>query len=1169
MANVSAATRTARLRALLAERIVVLDGATGTYLQGRDLRAADFGGEQYEGCNEHLVLTRPDVVRDMHTGYLAAGADIIETDTFGGTRIVLAEYGLESRVREINATAARLARETCARFETPDHPRFVAGSMGPGTKTISVTGGVTFDQVCAAYAEQTAGLLEGGVDVLFLETQQDTLNVKAALLGIAQGCATAGRVVPVVLSVSIETMGTMLAGQSVEAVYVSVAERDLFAIGLNCATGPDFMTDHLRTLAQISRFPVSCFPNAGLPDEEGRYNETPESLVRKLERFCAEGWVNLMGGCCGTTAEHVRLIAELARRYPPRSASPTRRSVVSGIEVLPIEDDRRPIVVGERTNVIGSRRFKELVIAGDLDQAAELGRRQVRGGAQVLDVCLANPDRDELVDMTAFLEVLTRKVKVPLMLDSTDAAVLEQALKRCQGKAVVNSINLEDGEERFEQVVPLIHRYGAAVVVGCIDEDKARGMAVTSARKLAIAERSHRLLTEKYGVPEEDIIFDPLVFPVGTGDQNYVGAGAQTIEGVRLIKEALPRTKTILGVSNVSFGLPAAGREVLNSVFLYHCVRAGLDLAIVNSEKLERYPSIPEEERRLAEDLIYWRGEDPVAAFAAHFRGRSGVVKQSDRSALPLNERLARYIVEGSKDGLVDDLDTKLRDTRPLDIINGPLMVGMDEVGRLFNNNELIVAEVLQSAEAMKAAVAHLEPFMERTESATKGTVILATVKGDVHDIGKNLVEIILSNNGFRVVNLGIKVPPEELIAAYREHRPDLIGLSGLLVKSAQQMVTTAEDLRTSGVRCPVLVGGAALSAKFTAAKIAPAYGGLVCYANDAMKGLDLANKLADERTREAMAAQVQAEQERLRGAPAPGRGVATANAVATSIIRHDRPIPTPPDLKRHVIERLPLEDIFPYVNPAMLYGKHLGLRGNLEALLERGDEKAERLRQRVTAVENEVLAAGAVPACAVYKFFPVQSEGDAIVFLGPDRRVIETFTFPRQSSGEGLCLADFVAPRSTGTTDYVALFVTTCGAGVRELAERWKAEGRFLDSHILQALAIEGAEGLAELLHRRLREMWGFPDAPEMTMSERFKARYRGVRVSFGYPACPRLEDQEKLFRLLDVEQAIGVALTEGYMMDPEASVSALVFHHPEARYFVIPPGDLETFERQLATAG
>jgi 5-methyltetrahydrofolate--homocysteine methyltransferase len=1159
--------RSDRLRALLAERILVLDGATGTYLQGRDLDAADFGGPAYEGCNEHLVLTRPDVIRDMHDGYLAAGADLVETDTFGGTRIVLAEYDLQDKVREINVTAARLAREACARAETPDRPRFVAGSMGPGTKTISVTGGVTFAQVVAAYTEQAAALTEGGADVLFLETQQDTLNVKAALLGIDAGFAQAGRTLPVVLSVSIETMGTMLAGQSIEAVYVSVAHRDLLAMGLNCATGPDFMTDHLRTLAQLSRFPVSCFPNAGLPDEEGRYNETPDTLVRKVERFCAEGWVNLVGGCCGTTAEHIRLIAEMARRHRPRTASAARRSVVAGIEVLPIEDDRRPVVVGERTNVIGSRKFKELVIAGDLDQAAEVGRRQVRGGAQVLDVCLANPDREELADMNAFLDVLTRKVKVPLMLDSTDHRVLEEALQRCQGKAIVNSINLEDGEERFEKVVPLLHRYGAAVVVGCIDEDKARGMAVTRARKLAIAERSHRLLTEKYGIAEEDIIFDPLVFPVGTGDQNYVGAGAETVEGVRLIKEALPRTKTILGVSNVSFGLPAAGREVLNSVFLYHCVRAGLDLAIVNSEKLERYPSIPEDERRLAEDLIFWRGQDPVAAFAAHFRGRTaGTRTRVDGTALPLDERLARYIVEGSRDGLVEDLARKLEEARPLDIINGPLMTGMDEVGRLFNNNELIVAEVLQSAEAMKAAVAYLEPFMEKNESATKGTVILATVKGDVHDIGKNLVEIILGNNGFRVVNLGIKVPPEDLIRAYREHRPDMIGLSGLLVKSAQQMVVTADDLRTAGIRCPVLVGGAALSAKFTASKIAPAYEGLVCYANDAMKGLDLANKLAGDGSREALAAAVQGEQERLRTAPAPGAAVRAPVDAATARIPHEAAIPVPPDLKRHVLEAFPLEDVLPYVNPAMLYGKHLGLRGNLEALLERGDDKARALRDRVRAVEDAVLALGALAPKGVYKFFPVQAEGDAIVVFGPGQQEIERFVFPRQSSGEGLCLSDFVAPRASGLVDYVALFVVTCGTGVRALAERWKAEGRFLDSHVVQALAIEAAEGFAELLHERLRRMWGFPDPPEMTMQDRFKARYRGVRVSFGYPACPRLEDQEKLFSLLDVPGAIGVELTEGCMMEPEASVSALVFHHPSARYFVIPPGDLERFEQRAS---
>src|SRR6059036_2731644 len=949
-----------RLRALLAERILVLDGATGTYLQGRDLGPADFGGEAYEGCNEHLVLTRPDVVRDMHEGYLAAGADIVETNTFGGTRIPLAEYGLAHKVRQINATAARLAREACAKFETPERPRFVAGSMGPGTKTISVTGGITFDEVAAAFAEQTVGLVEGGADILFLETQQDTLNVKAALLGIDRGFADAGRVLPIVLSVSIESMGTMLAGQSIEAAYVSVAHRDLLAMGLNCATGPDFMTDHLRTLASISRFPISCFPNAGLPDEEGHYHETPEVMVAKLERFCAEGWINIIGGCCGTTAEHIRMIAEMARRHRPRSAAPVRRTIVSGIEVLPIEDDRRPVVVGERTNVIGSRKFKELVVGGDLDQAAEVGRRQVRGGAQVLDVCLANPDREELTDMIAFLDVLTRKVKVPLMLDSTDHRVLEEALERCQGKAIINSINLEDGEERFEKVVPLIHRYGAAVVVGCIDEDKQRGMAVTRQRKVEIAERSHRLLTEKYGVAEEDIIFDALVFPVGTGDQNYVGAGAETIEGVRLIKEALPRTKTVLGISNVSFGLPTAGREILNSVFLYHCVRAGLDLAIVNSEKLERYPSIPEEERRLAEDLIYWRGEDPVAAFAAHFRGRSGVVKQSGRSALPLNERLARYIVEGSKDGLVDDLDLKLREAKPLEIINGPLMAGMDEVGRLFNNNELIVAEVLQSAEAMKAAVAHLEPFMEKSAATTRGTVVLATVKGDVHDIGKNLVEIILGNNGYRIINLGIKVPPEELIAAYQTHKPDAFGLSGLLVKSAQQMVVTAQDLKAAGIEIPLFVGGAALTKRFAATRIAAEYGGLTVYAKDAMEGLDLANQLFSAPTREAMVTRLKREQAALvasaTGAP---ETAPPAPAVAPARRLERTTVPAPPDLERHVLRDVPLSHIYPYLNLQMLYGKHLGVRGLVERLLAAGDPKALEVHEIVETLKRDAVGRG------------------------------------------------------------------------------------------------------------------------------------------------------------------------------------------------------------------
>jgi len=832
-----------RLARALADRILVLDGAMGTMIQAAGLTAADFGGDRYDGCNEHLNLTRPDVIRSIHAAYLEAGADCISTNTFGCAPYVLAEYGLAERVHEITLAAARLAREAAG-------DRFVIGAMGPSTRSITVTRNVTFDEVLTGYEVQAAALLEGGVDALLLETAQDTLNVKAAAIGVLRARRAAGRDdVPLMVSATIEPMGTMLAGQGVEALYVSLQHLGLFSIGLNCATGPEFMTDHLRSLAAMATCWTSVYPNAGLPDERGQYGETAQSLALKLARFVEQRWVNFVGGCCGTTPDHIRAIARLVAGRPPRVPATAEPQGVSGIEVLYPTEDNRPIFVGERTNVIGSRKFKELVVADRFEDAAEIGRAQVRAGAQVLDVCLANPDRDEPTDMDRFMRELTRRVKVPLMIDSTDAAVLELALRHSQGKAIVNSINLEDGEERFERVAPLLKRYGAAVVVGCIDEDKQQGMAVTRHRKLAIAERSHELLTRKYGIPARDLIFDPLVFPVGTGDANYVGSAVETIEGLRAIKARFPECKTILGISNVSFGLPPAGREVLNGVFLYHCTKAGLDYAIINTERLERYPSIPADERRLAEDLLEHRGADPVAAFAAHFRERRKAAVT--RETLPLDERLARYIVEGSRDGLLEDLDLKLRDTRPLDIINGPLMRGMDEVGRLFNDNQLIVAEVLQSAEAMKAAVAHLEPHMEKSESSTRGAIVLATVKGDVHDIGKNLVEIIFGNNGYRIINLGIKVPPEDLIAAYRTHKPDAFGLSGLLVKSAQQMVVTAQDLKAAGIDIPLFVGGAALTRKFTATRIAAEYGGVTLYAKDAMEGLDLANQLFSAVTRD------------------------------------------------------------------------------------------------------------------------------------------------------------------------------------------------------------------------------------------------------------------------------------------------------------------------------
>jgi 5-methyltetrahydrofolate--homocysteine methyltransferase len=1146
-----------RLSGAFRERVLVLDGAMGTMIQSRQLRAEDFGGAHYEGCNEHLNLTRPDVIRAIHDAYLEAGADLVSTNTFGCAPYVLAEYGLAERCYDITRAAARLVREAVDARSTPSRPRFAVGAMGPGTRTIAVTRNVTYDQVTDAYAVQAEALIDGGVDMLLLETAQDTLNIKAAAIGVRRAMADRGVDLPLMVSGTIEPMGTMLAGQGVEALYASLEHLDLFSIGLNCATGPEFMTDHLRSLASFATCFVSVYPNAGLPDENGHYEETADSLAIKMRRFVEEGWVNVIGGCCGTTPLHIRALAGLADGRAPRRPSAFRAAAVSGIEVLYPNEDTRPVLVGERTNVIGSRKFKELVAEGRYEEASEVGRAQVKGGGQVLDVCLANPDRDEAVDMDLFMDFLTNKVKVPIMIDSTDAAVIELALRKCQGKAIVNSINLEDGEERFERVVPLVRKYGAAVVVGCIDDDPQQGMAVTRVRKVAIAERAHALLTGKYGLPERDLIFDPLVFPVGTGDQAYVGSAVETIEGLRAIKARFPECKTILGISNVSFGLPPAGREVLNAVFLYHCTKAGLDYAIVNTERLERYPSIPEEDRRIAEDLIEMRGEDPVAAFAAHFRGRSRAVRSAP-AALSLDERLARYIVEGSKDGLIEDLGLKLQDASPLDIINGPLMKGMEEVGRLFNDNQLIVAEVLQSAEAMKAAVAYLEPFMERAESATRGTVVLATVKGDVHDIGKNLVEIILKNNGYRILNLGIKVPPETLIAACHAHKPDAVGLSGLLVKSAQQMVVTAQDLRAAGVEVPLLVGGAALTRKFTATRIAPEYGGATLYARDAMEGLDLANRLFGATTREPLLETLRAEQEALRREGPVGGGETGARSTplpARSSVSGSAPVPSPPDLDLHVLRDVPLTHIYPFLNLQMLLGKHLGIKGAVSRLIAEGDPRALEMRDNLEALKHEARGRGLIRADGLYRFYRAAAAGDAVILHDADREVAR-FTFPRQPGGERLCLADYVRDVTSGERDYVALFAVTCGSGVRELAETYKERGEYLRSHLLQALAIECAEAFAEMLHSRLRTQWGFPDPPDLTLAEKFKAHYRGVRVSFGYPACPNLADQRILFDLLCPEQ-IGLTLTEGYMMDPEASVSALVFHHPEAKYFKAEGGD------------
>ncbi|NJJ37622.1 methionine synthase [Paenibacillus apii] len=1131
----------------LAQRILILDGAMGTMIQQVPLTGEDFGGDELDGCNEMLVLTRPEVIRDIHEAYLEAGADLIETNTFGATSVVLAEYDIPQRAREINLVAAQIAREAVNKYDTPDRPRYVVGAMGPTTKTLSVTGGVTFSELTDSYEEQAVALIEGGVDALMLETSQDTLNVKAGSIGIRNAFEKTGVTLPVMISGTIEPMGTTLAGQNIEAFYISLEHLKPISVGLNCATGPEFMRDHIRSLSAMAKAAVSCYPNAGLPDENGNYHESPDSLARKVAAFAEKGWLNIAGGCCGTTPEHIRAMAELLSEYPPRPLQGSHSPALSGIEPIYIEQDNRPYMVGERTNVLGSRKFKRLIVEGKYEEASEIARAQVKSGAQVVDVCVQDPDRDEMDDMERFLELVVKKVKVPLMIDTTDPKVIDRALQYSQGKAIINSINLEDGEEKFENVTPLIHKYGGAVVVGTIDES---GQAIKAEDKLAVAKRSYDLLVGKYGLSPEDLIFDTLVFPVGTGDEQYIGSAKETIDGIRLIKEALPGVHTVLGISNVSFGLPEAGREVLNSVFLYECTKAGLDYAIVNTEKVERYASIPEEERRLAEELIYNTNDETLAVFVAAFRGKK-VEKKEKISNLTLEERLASYVVEGSKEGLIPDLDEALKKYGSLEIINGPLMSGMSEVGRLFNNNELIVAEVLQSAEVMKASVAHLEQFMEKNESSVKGKILLATVKGDVHDIGKNLVEIILSNNGYQIVNLGIKVPPETIIEAYRKEKVDAIGLSGLLVKSAQQMVLTAQDLRTAGIDVPIMVGGAALTRKFTKTRIRPEYDGLVLYAKDAMDGLDLANRLMNPVERAKMAEEMREEQEAVAAAPQKTELPVLTRAVRSSISQ-DAPVFIPPDLDRHVLRNYPIGHVIPYVNMQMLLGHHLGLRGSVEAQLAAGESRAVELKETVDDLLLEATVNGTIRPQAMYRFFPAQSRGNDILIYDPEDtgKVLHTFTFPRQQVEPYLCLADFLKPVDSGIMDYVGFLVVTAGHGVRDLSEELKNKGDYLRSHALQALALEVAEGLAERVHHMMRDTWGFPDPADMTMKQRHGARYQGIRVSFGYPACPDLEDQGPLFKLMRPED-IGIHLTDGFMMEPEASVSAMVFAHPEAQYF------------------
>ena len=821
---------------LFAERIPIFDGAMGTYLHGFGLKEADYAG--HDGLNEMLSISRPDVVTRIHEDYLAAGADFIETNTFGANAAVLAEYGLAARAREFNLVSTRLARAAADKFSNSGSPRYVAGSVGPTNKALFVTGGLSFDDLRGLYLEQLGALIEGGADLLLLETAHDILNLKAGLAAVRLAFKKAGKELPVIVSATMDERNKMLSGHDAEAFYAAVEHFPLAALGFNCSTGPEGLGLRLERLAARAQYPVFAMPNAGLPDENGRYLQTPETFSAVMAGYASGGLLNAAGGCCGTTPAHIKALAQSVKGVKPRAPRRDAPWVVSGVEALFYDEIEPPAMVGERNNSIGSKKFRDMVTAGDWDGALALAKAQAAAGAHILDVCLANPERNELDDVKTFVPRLARAVRLPIMTDTTDTAVMEEVLKAVPGKALLNSVNFEFGLEKPRAAAALVKTYGAKLVFGCIDEDKKNGLPLDAERKVAIARRAYAFLTGECGLKADDIIFDTLVFPVAVGGEHSKTAH-ETIKAIETIKKEFPGVKTVLGVSNVSFGLPPASREVLNSVFLHHAVKAGLDLAIVNIEKLKRYASLSAEERALAEDLIFARNPDAAQAFAARYRDAKKTGAGPALESAPPEEKLRLAVLNGTKAGIEEAVAALLTERSPLEIINGPVMQAMAEVGRQFSAGDLIVTEVLQSAEAAKAAVTALEPALKEQKAPKRGRLLLATVKGDVHDIGKNLVSIIFESNGFEVEDLGVKVAPEDIVAAALKSKPDFIGLSGLLVRSTEQMTITARELARAGVKAPLLVGGAALTEKFTQANIVPHYGGTVFYAKDAMEGLN------------------------------------------------------------------------------------------------------------------------------------------------------------------------------------------------------------------------------------------------------------------------------------------------------------------------------------------
>jgi 5-methyltetrahydrofolate--homocysteine methyltransferase len=1164
----------------LKRRVLVYDGAMGTNVQKHNLTPEDFQGK--EGCNELLVLSRPDVIRAIHASFFEAGCDVIETDSFGSSSIVLAEYDLQNRTRELNIAAARLARSVADEFSTLDKPRFVAGSMGPTTKLPSL-GHITYDAMASAYREQAEALIEGGVDVLLVETCQDLLQVKIALAACQDAIRDAregripstGRNVALQAQITLEATGAMLLGSEIGAALAVLESLQPDVIGLNCATGPAEMNDAVRFLCQNSTLPISVLPNAGLPQNEGGravYKLTPAELAAYLRRFVVEYGVQVIGGCCGTTPEHLRAVADAVKGVTPAPRTAAQQSVVaSAFSAVPLEADAQPIIIAEEMNTTTRlETFRDMVRAGDYDGILTLAKRLTGEGSQMLDLCCAIVGEDEVGYMNAVLEKIATRVPAPILVDSTEAGVIEEALKRIPGKPVINSINLEDGEKRTSLVLPMARRYGAAVIALTIDE---QGMALTADRKVAIAHRIHDLAVNKYGMRSEDLIFDALTLPISTGQEDYRSAAIETLEAVRRIKVELPRSRTVLGVSNISFGLNAYARRVLNSVFLKEAVDRGLDAAIVNYSKIYPLYKIPEVEVELARKLIFqdWgrngTSADPLQAYMAHFAslGKGSVqVDEVPIENLTTDEKLKQMIIRGERTIGLGELKQTLNETleaalvahSPLELINTVLLDGMKTVGDLFGARKMQLPSVLDSAAVMKAAVAYLEPKMEKSEGGGKGTMVLATVKGDVHDIGKNLVDIILSNNGYRVVNLGIKQPSDAIIAATQEIGADAIGLSGLLVKSTLEMKYVLQDLERLGLTVPVICGGAALTRKYVEEDLRKEYTGPVFYAEDAFAGLhtmaDLtSDDVAVRESREAEGRTVKVFAKA--GAPAPELTLVELTSEGRSpVVERVAEIPKPSFWGARVFKNYNLDEIFPYLNETALFKNQWQLKtaaqGDYLRLVE------EKYRPILFDLEKEVKAEGWFDPKAVIGFYPCASDRDDLIIFDPDdpAHELERISFPRQQQGRRLSISDFFEPLSSAQRDVVGFSIVTVGDEASRQTAKLFESGDFTKYLYLHGLSVETAEALAELAHKQVREFLGIASDDSPRVADLFHQKYRGSRYSFGYPACPNLEDQAKIFRLLKPEENIGVRLTEIFHLEPEQSTNCIVVHHPQAKYFV-----------------